>query len=174
MKRFALIGLVLLVAVLAGGCAGAKPKIYVPESELPKTKFVVVEVSTYKEFKLDEEKKEFIFSNPVNREYGRIFKEAFVKELEIKGFVVIPTIMDTKKDNNDFLVIEVSFADKQPLIPFTNGLLVQTTVVKNKERDILRLDSALFTDPPIVPPAWVARVKFAPALAEKIAEIFKK
>jgi hypothetical protein len=171
MKKIVMISLVLMMAVLAGGCATAIPKLYVPESELPKTKFVIVAATTYKEFSFDKEKKEFTFSNLTNDEYGKIFKETFVKELEKRGFIVFPSSVVT---NDDFLTIEVSFAEKPPLVLFTNGLLVQTTIVKDKKKEIWRLDSMLFTDPPIIPSTWLVRVKFAPALAEKITEVFKK
>ena len=87
---------------------------------------------------------------------------------------MLPLIADNKKTNGDFLIIEVSFADKPPLVPFTNGLLYQTTIVKDKKKEIWRLDSILFTAPPIAPATWVVRAKFAPGLAEKITEAFKK
>jgi len=177
MKKMGLIGRIVMIflliaaAAVMAGCASAVPKVYVPESELPKTKFVAIQVATYKEFNLDKEKKEFAFNGLVDAEYGKIFKETFARELESKGFVIIPAL---SKNNDDFLVIEVSFAEKPPLIPFTNGLLAQTTIVKNKKMEVWRLDSLLYTDPPIIPASWVVRTKFAPALSEKIAEVFGK
>ena len=85
MKKIFLIGLILALAVLAGGCASAKPKIYVPESELPKTKFVVVEVTTYKEFKVDKEKDEVVYNEPIDEEYGKVFGNTFKKNFRKEG-----------------------------------------------------------------------------------------
>jgi len=169
--RIVMFFLLIAAAAVMAGCAAAVPKMYVPESELPKTKFVSIQVATYKKFDVDNEKREFTFNDLADAEYGKIFKEAFAKELESKGFVIISTL---SKNNDDFLVIEVLLADRPPLIPFTNGLLAQATIVKNKKMEVWRLDSLLFTDPPIMPASWVVRVKLAPTLSEKIAEVFGK
>lgn len=170
MKKFALIGLILLVAVLASGCA--TPKLYVPESELPKTKFVMIEVATYEKYELKDG--EFIFSNQTEKEYGTIFKEAFKKELEEKGFVVLSVVLN-KKDSNDFLLIKVFLADKPPIIPLlTNGIVAFTAIVEKDRKILWRMDGANFTDPPIVPVSWVVRVGTARALTKSFTESFKK
>lgn len=172
MKKFALIGLIFLLATLANGCATVKPKMYVPESELPKTKFVVIETIIYEKFEVKDE--EFVFSNQTEKEYGTIFKEALKKELEEKGFVVL-SVIPNKKDGNDFLLVKVSLADKPPIVPIlTNGIVVLTAIVEKNGKILWRMDGGNFTDPPIVPASWVVRVKMAPALAKSLAESFKK
>jgi len=48
--RIAAIFLIIAAAAVMAGCATPTPKLYVPESELPKTKFNTTEVATHKNF----------------------------------------------------------------------------------------------------------------------------
>lgn len=172
MRKILMIVLILAVAVVASGCAMAKPKIYVLESELPKTKLVAVEVTTYEKF--EERNGEFTFTNQTNEEYGKVFKEAFKKELEEKGFVVLSgASADIKKQDGDFLLIRVSLSNKPPIIPlFSNGFVACTAIVEKNGRIVWRVDGGNFTDPPIITVFWVVKKATAPGLAKTFVKSF--
>jgi len=48
--RIAMVIFLIAAAAVMAGCATPTPKLYVPESELPKTKFNTTEVATHKNF----------------------------------------------------------------------------------------------------------------------------
>jgi len=132
------------------GCATPTPKLYVPESELPKTKFVALEVTTYKSYKWEKFGENHIYNDPIPlTEEGAIFKEAFKKELEEKGFVVFDSV---KKDTNNILLIKVSLSYKPATVPLlTIGIVACTVIIEKDGRAIWRLDTGTATDAPIIP-----------------------
>ncbi len=171
MKKLSLIimGLFLFSGLI--GCATAPPQI---SADLPKTKFLIVrDVTTYKEFKIEKEKNEVIFSEPVNEEYGKIFEKAFRENLQERGFTVLPG-MPAKEDDTFLLIIKVSMAKRPPPVPLiTNGYIISVISIYNKEEKlILRLYSSAFISSIITTADNIARRKVAPSIAEAIAERF--
>lgn len=150
------------------GCA--TPKLYVPESELPKIKFVVVEVATYDKFELKDE--EFTFTGPTNEEYGSIFKEAFEKELKYRGFAVF-SLGAEKKNRGDFLLIKVSLSHKSPLVPLiVPGSLVFSATVENRDKVLWRLDGTIPTNPPITSVSSAAKIGLVRGLIREFTKSF--
>lgn len=170
-KKLTPILLILGALLLSSGCA-ATPKIYV--SDLPKTKFVTVEVATYKESKSEND--EWKFSEPIDEEYGKIFEKAFKEKLQERGFTVLHGIPANKDANVNFLIIKVSMSNSSPLIPLlTNGYVAHTTLIYDEKGILLfRLDAATVTDSIITTYKYVAGKKLPPALSEMIADKFLK
>jgi hypothetical protein len=110
----------------------------------------------------------------IEEEYGKIFGNTFKKELQERGFIVMPEI--PAKDNSSFLMVRVYMANRPPPVPFmTNGYIISTTLIYNQMgKLILRLNGTTLTSSLITTPPHMVKVKLAPYLAEVIAEKFLK